>query len=83
MFQFLKRGSGKSKSTKIEMLDLEGQVLTIGDTVKALRYDLGVCRIAKDEKGFIYESLETDQQVSWVKMVDATTKYQKVMKIDQ
>ena len=83
MFQFFKRGSGKTKKSKIKMQDLEGQALAVGDTVNAMRYELGVCRIIKDEKGFIYESLEKDQQVSWTKMVDATTKYQKVLKLNQ
>lgn len=83
MFQIFKKGKGKSKHEKIKLLDLDGQQLSVGDTVRSLRYDLGVCRVLNDEKGFLYESLETNQQVSWVKMVDATTKYQKVLKISQ
>jgi hypothetical protein len=65
------------------MKDLDGNILMKGDMVQALRYELGVCRILEDEKGFLYESLETNKQVSWIKMVDATTKFQKVRKIEK
>ncbi len=47
----------------------------------SMRYDLGECRIIKTEQGMVYESLSSGQQVSYVKMIDASTGYQKVRKI--
>lgn len=82
MFQFFKKRNGSDRG-KLEMKDLDGNILSKGDTVEALRYDLGICRILEDEKGFLYESLETNKQVSWIKMVDATTKFQKVRKVEK
>ncbi len=63
------------------MKDLDGNNLRNGDMVSALRYDLGVCQISKEKDGYVYNSIETKKQVSWVKMVDATTKFQKVRRI--
>ncbi len=63
------------------MVDLDGQTLAPGDMVESLRYGLGVCRIVKATDGFVYESLEISKQVNWVKMVDASTKFQKVRKV--
>ncbi len=71
----------KKKKEELRMVDLDGQALTPGDTVESLRYDLGACLIVKGTDGFVYESLETSKQVSWVKMIDASTKFQKVIKI--
>ncbi len=71
----------KKKKEELPMVDLDGQALAPGDTVESLRYKLGVCLIVKGADGIVYESLETRKQVSWVKMVDASTKFQKVRKI--
>ncbi len=71
----------KKKTEELPMVDLDGQALAPGDRVESLRYDLGICLIVKGSDGIIYESLETSKQVSWVKMVDASTKFQKVIKI--
>ena len=79
MFQLFKNKFGKGK--RIEMKDLDGNDLRNGDMVNALRYDLGVCKVSKDQQGYVYDSIETKKQVSWVKMVDATTKFQKVRRI--
>lgn len=82
MFQLFKSRTGKGKRDRIEMKDINGNPLYEGDMVESFRYDMGSCKIIKDDKGFIYESQETSKKVSWVKMVDATTKFQKVRKID-
>ena len=79
MFQLFKNKFSKGK--RIEMKDLDGNDLRNGDMVNALRYDLGVCKVSKDQQGYVYDSIETKKQVSWVKMVDATTKFQKVRRI--
>ena len=74
-----KRKKGKSK---IQFNDLEGQALKAGDHVMSFRYDMGECRIVETETGLAYESLATGQQVSYVKMIDAATGYQKVKRLE-
>ncbi len=81
MFQFFKKRNGGARG-RLEMKGLDGRELINGDVVEALRYELGVCRILTNDSGFVYESIESNRQVSWTKMVDATTKFQKVRKLD-
>jgi hypothetical protein len=71
----------KSKS-KIQFTDIEGQPLKAGDHVISHRYDMGECRIVVTDTGLAYESLATGQQVSYVKMIDAATGYQKVKRLE-
>ena len=80
MFGFLKR---KKKETSQEpiLADLNQNPLSAGDTVESLRYDLGICRVIKTDKGLTYESTKDGRQVSWHRMVDAATELQKVHKI--
>jgi len=63
------------------LADLNQEPLQEGDLVESLRYNLGKCRIISDEKGLVYESLETGKQVRWHLMVDAATDLQKVKKL--
>jgi hypothetical protein len=79
MMGLFKKKKGKSK---IQFTDLEGQPLKEGDHVMSHRYDLGECRIVKTDEGMVYESLATGQQVSYVKMIDAATGYQKVKRLE-
>ena len=74
-----KRKKGKSK---IQFTDLEGQALKAGDHVMSHRYDMGECRIVETDTGLAYESLATGQQVSYAKMIDAATGYQKVKRLE-
>jgi hypothetical protein len=46
-----------------------------------MRYDLGRCKLVRAEKGYEYESLATGQRVSYLRMVDAITGFQKVKKV--
>lgn len=71
----------KSRKTKLQFVDLDGQPLKEGDTVMSLRYDLGECRIVQTGQGMAYESLASGQQISYAKMIDAATGYQKVRKL--
>jgi hypothetical protein len=73
------RKKGKSK---IQFTDLEGQALKAGDHVMSHRYDMGECRIVETDTGMAYESLATGQQVSYAKMIDAATGYQKVKRLE-
>lgn len=79
MFRFLKNRS--QDKSMIRMADLNGNPLNEGDLVISLRYELGKCRILGTEEGYVYESLETGQKVSWSKMIDARTELQKVKKL--
>lgn len=71
----------KKARKKLPFVDFDGQPLKEGDTVLSLRYDLGECRIISTEEGMAYESLASGQMVSYVKMIDAATGYQKVRKL--
>ena len=74
-------GRNKAKS-RIQFADLDGQPLKAGDIVLSHRYDMGECRIVETDTGMAYESLATGQRVSYVKMIDAATGYQKVKRLD-
>lgn len=66
------------KKKELQLLDLDGNLLKDGDVVISLRYDLGECRIIKNETGFDYQSLSDGTTVSWLRMIDAATERQKV-----
>ncbi|MEM9983737.1 MAG: hypothetical protein AAF804_01455 [Bacteroidota bacterium] len=85
MFKFFrKNGHDKAKSAPLKLVDIDGTPLEIGDFVLSLRYDLGTCRLLEgEEMGYEYESLSSGQKVSYARMVDAATTYQKVRKIKQ
>ena len=70
--------SRNTKKNKLQFVDFEGQPLKEGDTVMSLRYDLGECRIIKTGEGMAYESLGTGEKVSYARMIDAASGYQKV-----
>lgn len=84
MFRFFRKNSnGKSnQSPSLQLVDIDGSPLTVGDLVMSLRYELGTCRLIEADQGYAYESVQSGQQVSYLRMVDAATTYQKVRKID-
>ncbi len=73
----------KEELPNVQFVDLDGNKLKTGDIVMSQRYDLGKCVIVQDDKGFLYESLQTQKRVSWALMVDAATERQKVNKLDE
>ena len=79
MFGLFKRR--KDAKSQPQMLDLDDNPLAAGDEVMSLRYDLGKCTLVETEQGLEYESLETGERVSWVRMIDAATERQKVRKV--
>ena len=81
MFRIFKKGGPKKKKLP-NLADFDGNPLKEGDIVESLRYEMGKCKLLSTEEGFIYESLETGKQVSWAKMIDASTENQKVRKIE-
>ncbi|HAN17257.1 MAG: hypothetical protein A2X13_00230 [Bacteroidetes bacterium GWC2_33_15] len=72
----------KKKKRKIQLKDLNGNPLNVGDKVESLRYELGICTLIESENGFEYQSESTGQKVSYAKMIDAATTFQKVKKLD-
>lgn len=80
MFGFFKRDKNK-KVAMPELVDLENHIIQEGDRVTAMRYELGVCKLIVVDDKYIYESEDNGEQVSWLKMIDASTDRQKVKKI--
>ncbi|WNJ19398.1 hypothetical protein [Pontibacter sp. G13] len=84
MLKWFKRnsnGNGTAKSS-VQFADLDGIPLAAGDTVECLRYDLGICKIHQTENGYEYESVSSGDRVSYLRMIDAATSFQKVRKLD-
>jgi hypothetical protein len=79
MFNLFKRRNGQPKLTQIS--DLDNNPLAEGDIVDCLRYDMGKSKLILEGTEWIYESIDTGQRVSYVKMIDAITSNQKVRKI--
>ena len=80
MFNWFKKKK-QANGKKLQIVDIHNQPLQEGDKVVSLRYDLGVCKLISDGNSFFYESIENGKKVSWLKMIDAVTAYQKVEKI--
>ncbi|MFW5644732.1 MAG: hypothetical protein ACOCZL_02355 [Bacteroidota bacterium] len=78
MFKLFKKNG--SKKAELNFADIDGIPLKEGDTVECLRYDLGKSKIIKTLEGLAYQSIESGKIVHWARMVDATTKNQKVRK---
>jgi len=72
----------KKKDKKRQLQDLNGAPLFAGDKVDCLRYEMGESILIEGENGFEYESIKTGQKVSFAKMIDAATSFQKVRKLD-
>ena len=80
MFGWFKK---KDKKDKVPQLtDLNNVPLQEGDIVEALRYDLGKCELVLVGEEFVYRSVNSGKEVSWLKMIDASTDHQKVKKIE-
>ena len=87
MLQLFKRifkaKSGKKETeASLKLADLDAKPLQDGDHVLSLRYGLGECILRAGDEGIFYESLETGERVSYTRMVDASTNFQKVRKLD-
>lgn len=72
----------KKKKKRKQLQDISGMPILPGDKVECLRYDMGESVLIDGENGFEYESIKTKQKVSFVKMIDAATSFQKVRKLD-
>lgn len=86
MFKWFNKNSngqnGAGNTKKVQMADMDGQPLAVGDKVESLRYDLGICEIVEAEVGYDYVSIETGKRVNFSRMIDAATSFQKVRKVE-
>ena len=80
MFGLFKK---QEKQKQPNLSDLDDKPLQPGDLVMSLRYDLGKCKIVEEDGAYFYQSLESGEKVSWLKMIDAATENQKVRKLDE
>lgn len=78
MFNFFK----KKKRSAIILEDLNGEPLAEGIKVQSLRYDLEKCTLVKEADEWFYISEKTGEKVSFIKMIDASTKRQKVLLLE-
>ncbi len=81
MFKFFKSKPPADHQNLPQLLDLHKNLINPGDTVESLRYDLGLCKLIKEGDRYCYESLKSGERVSWIRMIDAATKMQKVRKV--
>lgn len=73
----------KKEKTAPPLFDIKGNALAEGDTVMAHRYELGKSSIILEELHYYYESHENNKKISYTKMIDAITGYQKVDKLHE
>lgn len=78
MFGLFKK---KEEDKLPQLTDLNNHPLTAGDLVEVLRYDLGKSKLILVDNNYYYESIKNGEQVSWLKMIDASSDRQKVKKI--
>lgn len=81
MFGFFKK-KNKEKQSSVLLVDINGTPLQTGDYVDCFRYGLGKSKLIKEGMLYYYKSEENGQKMSYLKMVDAVTGYQKVRKIN-
>jgi len=67
---------------KKPLQDINENVIIPGDKVDCLRYEMGECILIESENGYEYESLQTGKKVSYARMIDAATGFQKVRKLN-
>jgi len=78
MFGFFKKNKKGAASKPPLLQDIEGEALTEGCKVMALRYELGLCTLTQTPNGWQYVPEAGGEPVSYARMVDAITQRQKV-----
>lgn len=78
MFGLFKK---KKQEAVPQLIDIDGNTISPGDKVEVLRYDMGLSTVVYDDNTFYYRSDRTQEQVSYLKMIDAASERQKVKKI--
>ncbi|MEQ9423984.1 MAG: hypothetical protein RJQ09_06175 [Cyclobacteriaceae bacterium] len=64
------------------IVDMDQNPLKVGDMVMSHRYDLGLCQVIENETGIAYQAIESGKVEPWTRMIDASTEFQKVKKVD-
>lgn len=82
MFSFFKNSFFKKGEKSLQLMDINGQPLTSGDRVESLRYELGACMFHQEGEELFYLSEKSGEKVSYTKMIDASTSFQKVKKLE-
>lgn len=77
MFGLFKKKPKEKQAPKL--LDLNGNLIVEGSIVTSLRYDLGECKVELVALEYFYVSIEKEERVSYVRMVDAISGNQKVI----
>ena len=77
LFKKKKKSAGQGPA----LVDMDQTPLEPGDRVEVFRYDLGVSVIIEEDGKYYYESERDGRRIIWVKMIDASTKTQKVRKL--
>ena len=72
----------KSVKSSVLLEDLNGNPLKEGSRVRSLRYDLDNCVLTKEGEDWVYTSEKDGKKVSYIRMIDASTKRQKVLLLD-
>jgi hypothetical protein len=80
---FKSKKEEKTTAKMPSLVDLDGNALAVGDWVECLRYEMGKSRLIEEEGKLFYQSERKGEKVSWLRMVDAVTTFQKVRKINQ
>lgn len=75
-------GLFKKKNKKKSLQDIDGNILQAGDRVDCMRYEMGESILMEGENGYEYKSINTSKVVSYAKMIDAATSFQKVRKLN-
>lgn len=71
----------KKKNKKKPLQDIDGNILIVGDKVDCMRYEMGESILMEGENGYEYKSVKDGQTISYAKMIDAATSFQKVRKL--
>lgn len=79
MFGLFKKKPKEKQPPKL--LDLNGNPIVEGSTVKALRYDLGESDVVLEGLEYFYVSRTSGERISYTRMIDAITENQKVLLI--
>ena len=80
MFNLFKKK--KKEPKRPPLVDLDQNPLQDGDMVECLRYEMGLSKVIETTDGIEYESIASGKRESWVRMIDASTEFQKVKKVE-
>ena len=83
MFSWFKKKKQTTPLKTPQLADINGNPLQIGDSVEVLRYEFGNAVLVKENDQYYYKAVSSGEKISWLKLIDASTTFQKVRKISQ